>query len=76
MFQALKYVPSTIGGINGELIVIGVLGLFGAAVLLLPFLDRNTERSRRVIRWVGLVSLLVMAVLTALAYFGGETAHQ
>ena len=75
MFQALKYVPATIFGINGELIIIAILGLFGMAVLLLPFLDRNTDRSRRLVRWIGVVALLVMAVLTGLAYFGGETAH-
>jgi cytochrome b6 len=76
MFQALKYVPSTILGINGELIVLGVLGVFGAAVLALPFLDRNTDRSRRIIRSIAVVALLVMFALTGLAYFGGEPTFQ
>ena len=62
-------------GVNGELIIIGALGLFGAAVFLLPFLDRNTNRSRRIIRWMCAVSLMAMIVLTVLAYVGGETAH-
>jgi len=67
VFQVLKYMPSTVLGVNGELIVLSVLGLDGAAVLLLPFWDPNTDVSRRLIRWAGVAAILTMVILTGLA---------
>jgi cytochrome b6 len=66
MFQALKYFPATIGGINGELFVLAGLSAAGALALAVPFWARS-ERSRRVLRWAGVIALLVMAMLTLLA---------
>lgn len=69
-FQALKYVPSTVAGINGELLVLAVLGVGGALVLLLPFWAGTNAGSRRVVRWLGAAALLFMLVLTGLALVG------
>ena len=38
-FQTLKYVPASAFGINGELLVVGALGIGAALLLALPFLD-------------------------------------
>jgi cytochrome b6 len=71
MFQALKYVPATVLGINGELLVLGVLGAGGLAVLFLPFLVGSTRRARRVMLWLAAVVILAMAALTILALAEG-----
>jgi cytochrome b6 len=70
MFQTLKYLPSYILGIEGE--VVGVLGfgLGGLFLLLIPFLDRRTARGEpsRLFTWIGLVLILYMVVMTYLGY--------
>jgi cytochrome b6 len=73
MFQALKYVPSTVWGINGELLVIGALGVGGVLVLLLPLYVGDSRRARRALVWIGVAALLGMLVLTALALAGDGT---
>jgi predicted CXXCH cytochrome family protein len=70
MFQALKYFPATIAGINGELFVIAGLGMFGLLALAVPFLARS-DRAWRIVRWAGVMALIVMTLLTLLA----TTAH-
>src|SRR5204863_834945 len=40
MFQTLKYLPSHILGIEGEIVGVLGFGLGGLALLLIPFLDR------------------------------------
>ncbi len=70
MFQTLKYLPSYILGIEGE--VVGVVG-FGAAgllLLLIPFLDRRAARGEpsRLFAWIGIAVILYMVVLTYLGY--------
>ncbi len=72
MFQALKYMPAHVLGVNGELIAISVFGLGGAALLFLPFLDRG-PRSGRLITWAAVGTLVFMAVMTGLALSGGKT---
>ena len=73
MFQALKYMPAHILGVDGELVAISVFGLGGAALLFLPFLDRG-RRSGRFIAWAAVGTLVFMAVMTALALSGGATS--
>jgi len=73
MFQALKYMPAHVLGINGELVAITVFGLGGVALLMLPFLDRGTERSGRVVTWAATGALLFMGLMTVLAFTGGES---
>ncbi len=70
MFQTLKYLPSYILGIEGE--VVGVVG-FGAGglfLLLIPFLDWRTARGKpsRLFTLIGIGIILYMVVLTYLGY--------
>ena len=46
MFQTLKYLPSVILGIEGEVIGVVGFGVGGLFLLLVPFLDRRTARGR------------------------------
>jgi cytochrome b6 len=71
-FQALKLVPGHVFGLEGELVAISVLSLGALGILLLPFLDPNTARSRRIVAWIATSALLFMAVMTIWAYWGGE----
>lgn len=71
-FQALKYMPSHILGINGELVAVAGLSLGAMALMLLPFLDRNTTRSRQIVTWAATGALLFMAAMTYMALRGGE----
>ena len=70
MFQTLKYVPSHILGIDGD--IVGILG-FGAAglfLLFVPFLDRRAARgqSSPLFTLIGSVMIVYMLVLTYLGY--------
>lgn len=67
MFQALKYAPATIVGVSGELLVLIPVSLGALALIFLPFLDRNTPRSRLVIKVLATVALIFMVTMTALA---------
>lgn len=66
-FQMLKYLPSQIVGVNGELAAVASLGLGAVALVVLPFLDRNTQASRRVVSAVAAAILLFMIAMTIIA---------
>jgi cytochrome b6 len=70
MFQALRYVPAHVAGIEGEVVALAVIGLIAVAGLTLPFWA-TTERSRAIARSGGVATLIMMAVLTLLAYRSG-----
>jgi cytochrome b6 len=72
MFQALKYMPAHVMGIDGELIAIGGIGIGAALLVFLPFVDRNTQRSRTVITWAAIGAIAFMLTMTALALTGGH----
>jgi cytochrome b6 len=67
VFQVLKYVPATVAGVDGELLVVLALSLAGLVVLLLPFLAARTPGALVMIRWGGVGALLFMIVMTGLA---------
>ena len=71
MFQALKYIPAHVLGIEGEALALAAIGLIAVAGLTVPFWA-VTERTRAIARWGGLATLIMMAALTLLAYRGGE----
>ena len=71
MFQALKYAPATIAGVSGEFVVLVPVSLGALALVLLPFLDRDTPRSRWIIKCLATAALAFMAAMTALALLGG-----
>ncbi len=75
MFQTLKYLPSHILGIEGE--IIGTIGFGLAAVflLLIPFLDRRTVRGQttQLFTWIGISVIVYIVVLTYLGYVANPT---
>ena len=72
-FQALKYMPAHILGIEGELVAIGVMTLGALGLVFLPFLDRNTSRSRAIVSWAAVAALAFMTLMTVLALTGGQS---
>ncbi len=68
--QSLKYVPATVLGVEGEIFGITVFGLGGLFFVAVPFLDRRAARGQRspVFTAIGVLALLFMATMTALAY--------
>ncbi len=68
----LKYMPAHVLGIDGELVAIGAIGLGAMALVFLPFLDRNTPRSRAVITWAAVGAMVFMIAMTVLALRGGH----
>lgn len=75
MFQTLKYLPSHILGIEGEVAGILGFGLGGLFLLLVPILDRRTAQGRpgRLFTWIGIAIILYMLLFTALGYMASAT---
>jgi quinol-cytochrome oxidoreductase complex cytochrome b subunit len=42
------------------------------ALMVLPFLDRNTPRSQRLVTWAGVAALVFMVAMTLVALLGGH----
>jgi len=70
-FQALKVMPGHVLGIEGELVAIGALTLGAIGIIVLPFLDPNTARSRRIVAWLATLAALFMVVMTMWSLMGG-----
>lgn len=70
MFKTLKYLPSYILGIEGEIVGVVGFGVGGLFLLLIPFLDRRTARGEpsRLFTWIGIAIILYMVALTYLGY--------
>lgn len=70
MFQTLKYIPSKILGIDGEVVGIMSFGLLGLLLVLTPFLASSEERRRKLdlVRIIGALALIYIVVFSALAY--------
>jgi hypothetical protein len=70
MFQTLKYIPSSIEGIDGE--ILGILGfsLLGLLLVVTPFIvSARVEPGRRsLLPVVGVLVVGYILVLSALAY--------
>jgi cytochrome b6 len=75
MFQTLKYLPSHILGIEGEVVGILGFGLGGLFLLLIPVLDRRTARGQpsRLFTWIGIAIILYMVLFTVLGYTASAT---
>jgi quinol-cytochrome oxidoreductase complex cytochrome b subunit len=68
MYQALKYFPSKIAGIDGEVVGIVLFGLAGLLWFLVPLWDARTPKGarNRINTYVGIVVVLAVIALTAL----------
>lgn len=70
-FQALKVMPAHVLGMEGELVAIAALGIGALGIVLLPFLDPNTARSRVIVNWLASGAVVFMLVMTVWALVGG-----
>lgn len=70
MFQALKFFPATIIGIEGELIGILFFGVAGLLWFITPFWDQKLKGKARpgLIKVVGMLVILFIIVMTILGY--------
>lgn len=70
MFQTLKYLPSHILGIDGDVVGILGFGVAGLFLLLIPFLDRRTARGQpsSLFALIGMLMMLYIVWLTYLGY--------
>jgi quinol-cytochrome oxidoreductase complex cytochrome b subunit len=75
MFQTLKYLPSHILGLEGEIVGVLGFGLGGLALLLIPFLDRRAARGEPspMFTWIGIAVIVYIVVLTYLGYTANPT---
>jgi len=75
MFQTLKYLPSHILGVEGEIVGVMGFGLGGLALLLIPFLDRRAARgeSSPMFTGIGIIIIVYIIVLTYLGYTANPT---
>ena len=70
MFQTLKYFPSSILGIDGEVLGIMLFGVAGLLWVVVPFLDTKSargERSRFII-YIGLFVVMYILIFTTLGW--------
>jgi len=70
MFQSLKYIPSRVLVVDGEVLGIGLFGAAGLIWLLIPFWDRKTARGQknRTISYIGIGVLLYVILFTILGW--------
>jgi quinol-cytochrome oxidoreductase complex cytochrome b subunit len=68
MFQSLKFFPSKILGLDGEVLGISLFGIAGLLWFLIPFWDAKTPKGarNRVINYVGIVVVLYIMIMTAI----------
>jgi cytochrome b6 len=71
MFQTLKYIPAKIFAFDGEVIGILFFMLAGAALLVIPFINRSPEqhpRRRMLFTVFGVIALVYIAIMTVVGY--------
>jgi cytochrome b6 len=70
MFQTLKYIPAKVLGIDGEILGVLFFGVLGFLLIVTPFLNPSGRTRTRygLVPVVGLLALIYIFVLSALAY--------
>ena len=72
MFQTLKLIPAKIWFLDGEVVGIMAFGLGGLFWVLVPFLDKPAQQSKRssIFTLIGLVVVLYIVAMTIYGYLG------
>lgn len=70
MFQTLKFIPSKVVFIDGEVLGIFLFGAAGVLWMLVPFWDRRSARGEknRLINYVGLFVVMYVIIFTVLGW--------
>ena len=70
MFQTLKYLPSKIFVIDGEVLGIGTFSLAFALWLFVPFWDRKSARGEenRFLNYIGIFAIMYIILFTILGW--------
>ena len=68
MFQTLKLIPAKILGMDGEMLGILAFGAIAAAVILLPFLDRQKPFNTR--PWITGIACVFLGFMAAMTVYG------
>jgi cytochrome b6 len=75
MFQTLKYLPAHILGLEGEMVGIMGFGIAGLVLLLVPFIERRSQKDQpsRWFTWVVIGIIVYIIVMTYLGYTADPT---
>lgn len=70
LYQTLKIVPSTVAGINGELLVNGAVGIISLLWMMIPFIDFKSKKSQKswIFTAIGIILILYLLTTILLAY--------
>ncbi len=70
-YQLLKWMPSHILGIPGDLVGIALINVGGLLALLVPFLDRKASREEKspLFTWIGVAAAIIVVAITWYAKF-------
>lgn len=70
MFQTLKYIPSQIWVVDGEIVGILLFAVGGIFWMLVPFWDRKSSAGKRnrMVTYIGIIVVLYIIVLTLLGW--------
>jgi len=70
MFQTLKYIPSQIWIVDGEIVGILLFAVGGILWTLVPFWDRKSSAGKRnrVVTYIGIIVVLYIIMLTLLGW--------
>ncbi len=70
VFQSLKFLPAHVGPFEGEMLGVMAMGLGGAILFILPFLDGAARKGQRnkLLDVIGVFGLAYFAVFTVLGY--------
>ena len=70
LYQTLRMVPARFLGLDGEMLVNGIVGIMGAFWIAIPFLDRRASRNERspVFTVIGICLIGFLLLTISLAY--------
>ena len=71
VYQILKWIPTYVMGIEGEVFGIVVLSMAAAFIAFVPFVDWKSQKNELspIFTLIGVISLIVFVVCTAIGYY-------